>query len=220
MILGVTAASIGPLSAHKASDSYLILQVGSKEVTGQWEIALRDLDYALGIDTNNDGIITWGELRSHHLAIADYMLSRLKLVSEGKDCPTRVTDQLVADHSDGSYEVLRFAAECGSSAKELEVVYDFFFDFDAQHRGLLRLSQMEQPIVLSLVRPAQPGIYQKLFPVGAKSLATIFSKASGTFGQDSTMFFFCAPYCSHPYFFIGPESGRRSPTSGVHSGTF
>jgi hypothetical protein len=108
-------------------------------VTGQWDIALRDLDYALGLDTNNDGVITWGELRSHHLAVADYMLSRLRLRSEGRNCSTRVTNQLVADHSGGSYEVLIFAADCGSSTRELEVLYDFFFDFDPQHRGLLRV---------------------------------------------------------------------------------
>jgi HupE / UreJ protein len=139
MFIVATTASISPLFAHKASDSYLVLQVGETEVTGQWDIALRDLDYALGLDTNNDGVITWGELRSHHLAIADYMLSRLRLQSEGRNCSTRVTNQLVADHSDGSYEVLIFAANCGSSTRELEVLYDFFFDFDPQHRGLLRV---------------------------------------------------------------------------------
>jgi hypothetical protein len=139
MFIVATTASIGPLFAHKASDSYLVLQVGETEVTGQWDIALRDLDYALGLDTNNDGVITWGELRSHHLAIADYMLSRLRLRSEGRNCSTRVTNQLVADHSDGSYELLIFAVDCGSSTRELEVLYDFFFDFDPQHRGLLRV---------------------------------------------------------------------------------
>jgi hypothetical protein len=30
-------------------------------VTGRWDIALRDLDFALGLDADGDGEITWGE---------------------------------------------------------------------------------------------------------------------------------------------------------------
>ena len=29
----------------------------------QWDIALRDLDYAFGLDANQDGAITWSELQ-------------------------------------------------------------------------------------------------------------------------------------------------------------
>jgi HupE / UreJ protein len=130
---------LAPASAHKSSDSYLSLHVGGPEVVGQWDIALRDLDYAVGLDSNNDGIITWGELRTHHGSISDYMLSHLTLKSDGRICQTKSTDNLVDHHSDGSYEVLRFTADCGGPIKELDVSYDFFFEFDPQHRGLLRL---------------------------------------------------------------------------------
>jgi HupE / UreJ protein len=130
---------LAPAAAHKSSDSYLSLRVGTLEVVGQWDIALRDLDYAVGLDTNNDGIITWGELRARHAFISDYMLSHLTLKSDGKICQTKSTDNLVDDHSDGSYEVLRFTADCGGPIKGLDVNYEFFFEFDPQHRGLLRL---------------------------------------------------------------------------------
>ncbi len=36
--------------AHKPSDSYLTLQTTAGEIRGQWDIALRDLDYAIGLD--------------------------------------------------------------------------------------------------------------------------------------------------------------------------
>jgi hypothetical protein len=51
-------------AAHKASDSYLILDVNGREVSGQWDIALRDIDFALGLDADGNGEITWGELRA------------------------------------------------------------------------------------------------------------------------------------------------------------
>ncbi len=49
--------------AHKASTSYLRLQVQGTVVGGRWDIALRDLDYALGLDSDNDAQLTWGERR-------------------------------------------------------------------------------------------------------------------------------------------------------------
>ena len=46
-------------AAHKASTSYLQLQVADTKVTGRWDIALRDLDYALALDTDGDTLLTW-----------------------------------------------------------------------------------------------------------------------------------------------------------------
>jgi HupE / UreJ protein len=142
IVLTVVVLMIGmtvPSSAHKSSDSYLGLRLNGSEIVGQWDVALRDLDYAMDIDSNNDGIITWGELRAHHAMITRYMLSRLNLQSNGKVCKTRATEHLVDDHSDGTYEVLRFRADCGLSVQKLDVGYDLLFDLDPQHRGLLRL---------------------------------------------------------------------------------
>lgn len=125
--------------AHKPSDSYLTLQWSEARIEGQWDIALRDLDYALGLDDNQDGVITWGELRAHHADIAAYALARLAVSAGGRDCPLRVVEHLVDDHSDGAYAVLRLAAACGSTSDVLRVNYRLFFDLDPQHRGLLRL---------------------------------------------------------------------------------
>jgi len=62
--------------AHKPSDSYLHLNIDGAQVSGQWDIALRDLEQAIGLDTNGDGDITWGELRAHNADIAAYALAR------------------------------------------------------------------------------------------------------------------------------------------------
>src|SRR5262249_55606838 len=54
-------------------------------------------------------------------------------------CPAQVTEQLIDNHSDGAYAVLRFVATCGAAPKTLAVDYRLFFDLDPQHRGLIRL---------------------------------------------------------------------------------
>ncbi len=128
-----------PADAHKPSDSYLTLKVDGEKIDGQWDIALRDIDYALSLDVNQDGDITWGEVRAKHAEIAAYALARRRLGPAGAPCPTRVDDQLIDNHSDGAYAVLRFTATCAAAPKTLAVGYRLFFDLDPQHRGLIRL---------------------------------------------------------------------------------
>lgn len=91
-----------PAFAHKPSDSYLSLAVDGAKVAGQWDIALRDLDFAIGLDANGDGEITWGEVKARHPDIAAYALGRLAVRAGADPCPTRAVEQLVDDHSDGA----------------------------------------------------------------------------------------------------------------------
>jgi len=128
-----------PAWAHKASDSYLTLAVEGRSIEGQWDIALRDLELALGLDADGDGAITWGELRARHPAVAAYALSRLRLSAGQSPCRVRVLEHLVDRHSDGGYAVLRLGGECERNGQDFAVDYRLLFDLDPQHRGLLRL---------------------------------------------------------------------------------
>ena len=125
--------------AHKPSDSYLTLQAKGSVITGQWDIALRDLDYAIGLDGDSDGAITWGEVRAQHEAIAAYALTRLRMHADGAACTAHPTEHLIDQHTDGAYAVLRFVADCPRAPRTLDVEYDLLFDLDPQHRGLLQL---------------------------------------------------------------------------------
>lgn len=133
-----------PAWAHKPSDSYLALSVQHDYIEGQWDIALRDLDTAIGLDVNGDGQLTWGEVRAKHDEIKAYALSHLALSSGTDTCTTRVQEQLIDHHTDGAYSVLRFRSDCGSNIERFVVDYRLLFDIDAQHKGLLRLTQDAQ----------------------------------------------------------------------------
>jgi len=152
----VVLLAAGNALAHKPSDSYLAIGVETASVRGQWDIALRDLEFALGLDADGNGEITWGELRAKRGDIEAYALSRLKLDADGISCAIAPADLLVDDHSDGAYAVLRFSADCGARAPaSLEVAYSLFFDLDPTHRGLLRFERGgdTRTAVLSPERP-------------------------------------------------------------------
>ena len=125
--------------AHKASDSYLVLDVQGTVVTGQWDIALRDIDFALGLDADGNAEISWGELRARHADIAAWALGRLAL-RRGSDCALQVSGNQVDEHTDGAYAVLHLSGSCPSVTGDLSLRYGLLFELDALHRGLLRLS--------------------------------------------------------------------------------
>ena len=118
-LAAVLATAATAACAHKPSDSYLTLTVpaSGSVLEGQWDIALRDLDFVLGLDADRDGAITWGELKAARGRIADYAFTRLTLEGIGRGdrntCPTLFTGLLVDEHVDGHYAVLRFRADCG-----------------------------------------------------------------------------------------------------------
>ena len=129
-----------PAMAHKPSDSYLTLTVTGQQIDGQWDIALRDLDMAIGLDADGNQELTWNEVRARHGAIAAYALARLKLaLPDGSACPLVIAAQMLDDHSDGAYAVLKLRARCPADVTTLDVDYTLLFDIDPQHKGLLRL---------------------------------------------------------------------------------
>ena len=132
---------VAPAFAHKPSDSYLALSKQGDDLVGQWDIALRDLDYAIGLDADGDGEITWGEVKAKHEEITAYALARLAIAADGVVCPIMVTGHLIDNHSDGAYAVLRFVAACPVDPQVLTIKYRLFFDLDPQHRGLLRFEE-------------------------------------------------------------------------------
>ena len=147
-----------PAAAHKPSDSYLALRIDGATVDVQWDIALRDLEYAVGIDTDGDGAITWAELQARHDAISAYALARLTISADGERCASTAIEHRVDRHSDGTYAVLRFSALCPKDARSLAATYALFFELDPLHRGLARLEERgaTRSLVFSPEQPTQP----------------------------------------------------------------
>jgi hypothetical protein len=143
-ILAILAcACVVSAEAHKPSDSYLTVSQPAAGVSldGQWDIALRDLQHAVGLDANGDGDITWGELKAQQAQVTRYALSRLTIegIARGERnlCRLQPGDLLFDEHVDGGYAVLRFTARCPFRPAQLTVHYSLLFELDPNHRGLL-----------------------------------------------------------------------------------
>jgi hypothetical protein len=135
LLLGAATAG-----AHSASDAYLTLFVDAADhstLHGQWDIALRDLDFVLKLDDDGDGELTWGEVKRHQATIADYAYEQLRFSEpQGAACAIEPRRQLIDAHADGAYAALFFDVRCAHPSKLLEMSYALFFSVDPSHRGV------------------------------------------------------------------------------------
>ncbi len=143
-LLGVWA----PAHAHKSSDAYLQLDAGASGMTLRWDIALRDLDAALDLDADEDGQLTWAEVKTAWPRVQDYALARLQV----DGCTLRATDRALERRNDGAYAVLLLASDC-VLAQAPVIHYSLFREVDPTHRGIARVQRAGQPLVLAMLDP-------------------------------------------------------------------
>ena len=149
-LLGLVVAGLSSCAApenaaaHSASDAYLTLTADRSEaagpnvIHGQWDIALRDLDFVLQLDDDGDGRLTWGEVHRRQAAIEGYAYPHLTLENgPGNACSIKPVRLLIDGHADGAYAALFFEAVCAHPSPKLTLRYSLFFAVDPSHRGLL-----------------------------------------------------------------------------------
>jgi len=127
--------------AHIASNGFLAVKVEGARLSGSIELAMRDAELAVGLDSNRDGAITWGELRSHQRDLELYVRSRLALGDGTHRCSEEFSSVEVNERVDGNYVWLPFTADCGRSRLSRVVVdYRLLQGIDPSHRGLLSIT--------------------------------------------------------------------------------
>ena len=172
--------------AHKPSDSYLRLAAGDSEggtITGEWDIALKDLNFLLNLDADGDSRITWGELKAQRDAISTLALDHLEVAADARTIQLRVDDLLVNRHSDGTYATLILTGHTPPEADTLDLRYSLLFDADPTHRGLILftrgdrtsthiLTTEDRAVQLTIADPASPPTSTAAFLAGLTQMTT------------------------------------------------
>lgn len=153
----------GQANAHKPSDSYLTIDTDTWSI--RWDVALRDLEFAAGIDRDADGRLTWGELKAQREHLLAYLLPHLDLAADDTPCDLQAGAIRVAQHGDGPYLSLRIDPRCAFPDGNITVRYDLLFDVDPSHRGLLNLTR-EGDTSLYVFGPDRREQTLSLSPVG------------------------------------------------------
>jgi hypothetical protein len=138
--LAFALAVTGPAQAHKASDAYLSWRIDGATVEQRTDIALRDLDRDLNLDADDNGALSWGEVRQRWGAIEHLAAEGVRVTADGAACRATATSApQIVEHTDGRYAVLQRTLQCPRAVQRLELDYRLFGLTDAAHRGIARI---------------------------------------------------------------------------------
>ena len=203
--------------AHKASDAYLQIDSNERGTTVRWDIALRDLDAALGLDANDDGQLSWGELKAAWPRIETYAMSRFSIAGCTLTLAPTPNNPALERRNDGAYAVLQLASGC-TLTQPPAITYTLFREIDPTHRGIAKVQLAGQALALSLLDPTQATVAASA-PIGAATTALAPTGAWGFLregvhhilsGYDHVLFLLCL---------LLPSVMRRTPQGWRPVGT-
>jgi hypothetical protein len=134
------ALMLSPVArAHIASNGFLMVQVHAQQLSGSIELAVRDVELAIGVDEDRDGKVSWGELRASEPRLRRYVAQHLSFSAQNRACVLDFQALEVNERVDGNYAWLPFSARCPLGVRQLSIGYSLMDDIDPSHRGLLTL---------------------------------------------------------------------------------
>lgn len=138
LLLGLGFSPLG--YSHVASNGFLVAAVADQEVSGTLEIAIRDVELAIGADANRDGKVTWAEMQAAEPRLVRYVHDHVTFDSSNRRCALVFQPLEVNDRVDGAYAWLPFRAHCPLTIRDLSIRYTVLDGVDPSHRGLLTLT--------------------------------------------------------------------------------
>ncbi|WP_370461068.1 HupE/UreJ family protein [Paraglaciecola sp. L1A13] len=133
-----------PITAHQLSTGYIIANLDqSGRITGEWQLGLTDLELVLGLDVDQNGELTWGEVTNRRADIASYLAEHMHINRGQFSCTTQFQGlERLEDHADAVYAVTDFSAQCPLTGT-LNIDYSAIFDKDDSHEVVVNISDKD-----------------------------------------------------------------------------
>lgn len=135
----------GTAEAHRLGEGYIILSVADDGISGRLELNLEDLDDAMSLDRNDDGVIDQAELDASLDRIRAYVEPLVQIGTEEKWWKLTYSGHELASYPLGKYVKLPFVVEnTGVVPDEIRIDYRLLFDHDDSQKGLLVIEENER----------------------------------------------------------------------------
>ena len=95
-------------SAHRLHESYVYFNVAETSLSGRFEATLEDIDAAIGIDDNGDGVLTEAELANNIDRAYALFSERLELLYRGQNLPISYARTTVLGTAQGEFAQIWF----------------------------------------------------------------------------------------------------------------
>jgi HupE / UreJ protein len=177
--------------AHKPSDAYVFVVADGAQLSARWDVALRDLDAALDLDTDGNRELTWGEVTQQLPAITALLAESMRIEHGNQPCDLQWSGFVTQRRSDGNYLVATASTACGARGQPFAITYRLFAELDATHRAVVSATIDGQAITSVL----DPGMAQASVLSSAVSSSFWSFVADGMhhilIGWDHILFLLC-----------------------------
>jgi hypothetical protein len=126
--------------AHQTSQAFLNISEKEGQIEGRWDIALKDLNFAVDLDRDRNAELSWGEIKSKFGQIDAELFKELRIYAGDQLIPCTVKDHKIEDHLGANYLVIYWEAKAPKTSQGLKLTYDFFYEIDPTHRALLSVT--------------------------------------------------------------------------------
>lgn len=206
LVICLLTLHAGSAWAHKSSDAYLQFDLQPRQFHMRWDIALRDLDTVVDIDTDGDGKLFWREVRAALPRMQDYAIAHLSIPG----CPLHAAGTALEQRADGTYLVLYLDSACVFPAPG-QLRYTLFADTDPMHRGIARIQRQGQPPQLLLLDPGAAASGSEADEGGLNGLRWVMTGMRHILGgYDHLLFLVCLLL---PAVLRRTDDGRRQPVA-------
>jgi hypothetical protein len=132
----VAATFSAPAAAHQMTLSYINVSTQNGKTSAELKAPFLDLEVALGLDQNFDGVITWGEARRNLDHIAAYVLKHTTLSAGGECTLTRRSAKPVEQSGEG-YISIGVDVDCPDAKAPIAIASSIFLEVDPNARVLV-----------------------------------------------------------------------------------
>ncbi len=143
----LTCLALSPTSAfaHRLGEGYIILNVGNDSISGRIELNLDDVDDALALDKDGDGVIDESELNAALPKLREYVAPRVRIGHDNTWWQMKYDGHSLANYPLGNYVVLPFVVEDPGTVPDIiQIDYRLLFDHDENQKGLLIIEENQR----------------------------------------------------------------------------
>jgi hypothetical protein len=154
------------LRAHQSGDGYLLIVLTNGALHGQIELGLRELDTALGLDDDGNGVISRAELKEHRGELVAYVRTNVSLQLDGGSIAIAPHDMRVEERLGVPFLVWRFQSPFTRLPGTLDADYHCLFEVDALHRAFAKV-EWDGRVGTGMFSPAVTRQHWDLSPAGS-----------------------------------------------------
>ena len=125
--------------AHRLGEGYVFVNIGEDGVQGEITATLTDLDRALSLDLDGDGIVSDEEVTVGRERIFDYVAANVSISEPNGANVIRLDELSLVNLNVGRYVAISYESVSLDVRQDIVVSYSMLFEADPSHRGFLVL---------------------------------------------------------------------------------